>query len=84
MDNNCYKSNNHIISFNKNDNINICDLTKNCVSINLNVRDKEINDEKIIIPKKKVKLYNNNNNFNFDILILILIIILLLTLNYKN
>ena len=58
-ENNIPKSINHKIIWNKNDNINTCDLNLNCTKIEFNIKDKNNN----IFNNNK---YNINQEYNID------------------
>ena len=94
------KSNNHKITWRKNDKIKTCDLNPNCIEIIFDIKQnkniKIINDKPSIIdrlPTGNLPTYemfnsnytmDNSNNLIYNIVSLILIVILLLILILKK
>ena len=99
-DNILKKSKSHIITWKKNSNVNTCDLSPNCIKLEIDIKKNKninfadnsniiINPDKLIIdilPTGNLKLYESFEtiSYNDNILLLTLIILLLFVLVYKK
>ena len=92
------KSINHKIIWNKNDNINTCDLNSNCMKLEFDIKNKnfkilndtqQINNIEVdILPVGNLPIYENFNSFNYmntnDYLFIIFVFVILFVFFIKK